>query len=96
MDSCSRYRMLDGENVVSNTTTADASTCLAANFTRVVVACSRFVYDRSEFSATLTTDLDLVCEGVERRHFLGSVMMMGLTLGSFLGGPLGEFSEGLR
>ena len=38
----------------------------------------------------LVQRLNLVCSNVERRHFLGSVMMMGLTLGSFLGGPIGE------
>ncbi len=52
--------------------------------------CSNFVYDSSEFSETLSTRLDLVCARVGMRHFLGSVMMVGLTLGSFLGGPLGD------
>jgi hypothetical protein len=48
------------------------------------------VYDRSEFESTLTTELDLVCDDVGRRHLLGSAMMLGLTLGSLIGGPLGE------
>ena len=47
------------------------------------------MYDRHEFQETISTKFNLVCDNVEKRHFLGSVMMMGLLVGSFLGGPLG-------
>ena len=43
------------------------------------------------FEETLTTKFNLVCDNVEKRHFIGSVMMLGLTIGSLLGGPLSEF-----
>ena len=46
--------------------------------------CSSFVYDQSEFSATLTTKLDLVCDKVNVRHSLGSIMMFGLLTGSLI------------
>ena len=52
--------------------------------------CSRFVYDHSEFVRTLTTELDLVCGAVAKRHFLDTVMMLGLLVGSLVAGPLGE------
>ena len=52
--------------------------------------CSSFVYDQSEFSATLTTKLDLVCDKVNVRHSLGSIMMFGLLTGSLIGGPLSD------
>ena len=66
-----------------------SDSCLASDFDRhSLTNCSQFVYDRSEFYETITTDLDLVCDNVEKRHFLGSVLMMGLTMGSMLGGPL--------
>ena len=56
----------------------------------LVQTCSKFVYDRSEFSATLTTKLDLVCDKVNVRHSLGSIMMLGLMTGSLIGGPLSD------
>ena len=52
--------------------------------------CSRYVYDTSEFSETLATKLDLVCDKVNVRHSLGSIMMLGLLTGSLLGGPLSD------
>lgn len=54
------------------------------------VKCSHYVYDRSEFSSTLTTELDLVCDKSNQRHFLGSIMMLGLMTGSLLGGPISD------
>ncbi len=64
--------------------------CVAADFTTTTVNCSRFVFDRSEFQRTLSTELSLVCSDVSKRHFVDTVMMMGLLLGSFIGGPLGN------
>ncbi|XP_059089923.1 organic cation transporter protein-like isoform X2 [Tigriopus californicus] len=79
-DECSMYQRLNGSSLV----------CSKDQFSKEPSSCSKFVYDRSEFPATITTELDLVCDQVQRRHFMGSVMMMGLTLGSLLGGPIGD------
>ena len=43
-----------------------------------------------KFGDTLTTELDLVCGQVAKRHFLDTVMMLGLLAGSLIAGPLGE------
>ena len=56
-----------------------------------VVPCDKFVYDKSVFIATLTTELDLVCEdGDSKQRLLGSMMMLGLLLGSCIGGWLSD------
>ena len=86
-DSCNMYGSRSGGENGSSI----AQKCNAAAFNpNTSIPCTDFVYDKSEFSSTLTTELDLVCDNVGKRHFLGSVMMMGLTLGSLLGGPIGE------
>ena len=54
------------------------------------VACSNYVYDRSEFSSTLATELDLICDNENKNHFLGTVIMMGFFTGSLLGGPISD------
>ncbi len=68
--------------------------CEAASFSHNdTYGCGgRFVFDRSRFEETLVTELGLVCQGGGRRHekFLGSVIMVGLMLGCFVGGPLGD------
>ena len=43
-----------------------------------------------KFGDTLTTELDLVCGEATKRHFLDTVMMLGLLAGSLIAGPLGE------
>ena len=43
-----------------------------------------------KFGDTLTTELDLVCGEATKRHFLDTVMMLGLLVGSLIAGPLGE------
>ena len=45
-----------------------------------------------KFGDTLATELDLVCGAVAKRHFLDTVMMLGLLAGSLIAGPLGELS----
>jgi hypothetical protein len=68
--------------------------CISKAFdTSRKVNCSKYVYDTSEFKETLTTELDLVCDKVDQRHALGSIMMLGLMTGSLLGGPLSNTSN---
>jgi len=70
--------------------TSDGATCLPGHFSHTAINCTEYIYDRSEFTETLTSELDLVCNEVGKRHLLGSIMMVGLTLGSLLGGPIGD------
>ena len=53
------------------------------------MSCTDFVFDRTEFPATLTTELDLVCDQEYKQHLLGTILMISLTFGSFFGGKLG-------
>ena len=48
--------------------------------------CTEWVYDRSIFTETISTEFDLVCSQNTFVSFLGTVYMMGLFFGSFLGG----------
>ncbi len=49
-----------------------------------------YVYDRSVFSETITTQLDLVCDDGFKVDLIGSILMVGLTVGCLVGGPLGD------
>ena len=53
-------------------------------FSPVLETCSSFVYDSSVFTSTLSTELDLVCDRSDQLNILGTVLMLGLTAGSFL------------
>ena len=62
----------------------DDGTCLAKNFdSNGLTTCTDgYVYDQSEFEETVTTQLDLVCDKDSQRLSLGSIMMLGLLIGS--------------
>ena len=64
-DSCHRFNYTG--------TDQDSSKCSADHFDRTtIVGCSsQFVYDKSEFLSTLTTELDLVCKKEPLRRLLG-------------------------
>ena len=55
-----------------------------------VLRCDQFVYDDSVFTETLTTKFDLVCDQESKRRLLGTLMMLGLLIGSLIGGPLSD------
>ena len=55
-----------------------------------ILPCETYIYDKSEFDETLTTKLDLVCEKGHKRRFLSTIMMIGLTIGSLIGGRLSD------
>lgn len=57
---------------------------------QTLVACHTFVYDHSLFPETLTTKLDLVCQQESKRRLLGTIMMLGLMIGSLIGGRLSD------
>ncbi len=48
------------------------------------------IYSDAEFTSTVATDFDLVCEGENKALFLGTVMMAGIMIGSALGGLVGD------
>ena len=69
--------------------------CVAENFKSSGnrsqgIICEEYVWDLSEFPETLTTKLGLVCEHQSQRRLLGSIMMVGLVIGSAVGGRVGD------
>ncbi len=67
-------------------------TCTKDDFSpnQTTLCQDEFVFDHSRYEATLVTDLNLVCNDRKYEKLLGSVMMAGLTVGCFVGGPLGD------
>ncbi len=51
---------------------------------------SGYVFDLSVFPATLATDESLVCDSQWQEQLLGTLMMLGLLVGSVLGGWLSD------
>ncbi len=79
-DSCSMYKI----KLEENGCTPDA---FDNNDT---IACDRFVYDNTYFDENLTTKFDLVCEMEYKAQLLGSVLVLGILIGSIFGGRLGD------
>ena len=77
-DPCSMYELI-------------GDSCKVESFNQSnVVPCQNYVYDTHNFEETLTTKLDLVCDQEPKRRFLSTIMMLGLMLGSLLGGWLSD------
>ena len=55
-----------------------------------IETCEAYVYDESIFPETLTTELDLVCDNDSKRRLLSTLMMLGLMLGSLIGGRISD------
>ena len=84
-DPCRRYELLN------ETLGLGQETCSAASFQNATaVKCDAYVYDTSVFTETLTTKFDLVCDNESRRRLLGTLMMLGLLIGSLIGGRLSD------
>ena len=80
-DPCKMYELLDEKTV----------TCAASSFNNLsIIGCNKWIYDTSEFTETLTTTSNLVCEDEWKRRFLGTLLMLGLLVGSIIGGRLGD------
>ena len=70
-------------------------TCAASSFDNSsIIKCNKFVYETFEFTETLTTKLNLVCDNESKRRLLGTLMMLGLLLGSLVGGRLPDRGHG--
>ena len=83
-DPCRMYEPVDPEGG-----------CVAENFKSsgnesLGIICEEYVWDLSEFPETLTTKLGLVCDRQSQRRLLGSIMMVGLLIGSAVGGRVGD------
>merc|ERR1719400_1382407 len=78
---CKRFEVVDDS----------VTTCAASSFnTSSTVSCEQWVYDTTEFVETLTTNSNLVCDDEWKRRLLGTLMMLGLLVGSIIGGRLGD------
>ena len=52
--------------------------------------CTSWIYDRKELDETMATEFNLVCDRKHLVGFLGSLFMLGLLLGSLLGGYVSD------
>ena len=65
--------------------------CIADNFiTNETESCKKYIFDNTYFDETLTTKFDLVCDNEHYRSLLGTIMILGLLVGSITGGRLGD------
>ena len=79
-DSCHRYN-----------SSQDQHTCDMQSFNQSsVVPCESFVYDTSVVIESFTTKFGLVCDMQYMQMILGVMVMTGLTIGSEIGGRLGD------
>ena len=80
-DPCKMYDTIDDST----------TTCSSPSFnTSSIINCNKWVYDTTEFTETLTTKEDLVCDDEWKRRLLGTLLMLGLLIGSVIGGRVGD------
>ncbi len=71
--------------------TSNLDSCSAYDFDNSKkVACEKFVYDDSQMTRTLVTDLNIVCDRNSLKSHLTTVLLVGLFFGSFVGGRIGD------
>ena len=79
-DQCRRYSINKEE-----------TSCKPESFNQTdIKLCTKFVYEKSVVIESLTTKFNLVCELEYQQMLLGSIVMFGLMIGSFLGGPMSD------
>ena len=49
-----------------------------------------YIFDHSIFSETITTEFELVCDHKSQYQFLGTILMFGILIGSFIGGLVAD------
>jgi hypothetical protein len=80
-DSCLAFEAINPEG-----------SCAKSNFNQsATVQCDSYVYDADVFQETVATLLDLVCEAENTKKLIGTVMMLGILVGSLIGGALGDY-----
>ena len=58
--------------------------CMKENFNKnVTEPCQEYIYDNTYFDETLSIKFDLVCDEESKRRLLGTLMMLGLLIGSW-------------
>ena len=83
-DACSMYAPTSRSNISS-------SNCSANSFNvEKIVKCDRYIFDTHYFDETLATKFGLVCENEYKRQLLDVIMMLGILIGSVVGGTLGD------
>ena len=83
-DPCNMFEYVNNDNQTTKTCNPE----LFVNSS--VIKCDQYVYDTSVFEETLTTKFDLVCDEESKRRLLGTLMMLGLLIGSLIGGRLSD------
>ena len=72
-DSCKQYARF---------TPDDTGSCQASDFnTSAIVACTDYVWDRSQWTESLTTINHLVCGNDALKKFSGTILVLGLLVG---------------
>ncbi|XP_052827138.1 organic cation transporter protein isoform X3 [Octopus bimaculoides] len=66
--------------------------------TEETIACKSWVYDKSDFTATAATDMNLVCGKADKIPFINMIFMAGMFTASFIFGLLSDcgFDESPR
>ena len=83
-DACSMYAPTSQSNISS-------SNCSANSFNvEKIVKCDHYIFDTYYFDETLATKFGLVCENEYKRQLLDVIMMLGILIGSVVGGTLGD------
>ena len=69
-----------------------SGSCSADNFDRTnhTECMNGYIYDHSDFSETIATKLNLVCGDQSHNKFLGTILMLGLLIGSIIGGVVAD------
>ncbi len=69
----------------------NASNFVETNYPALDKCVHGYVYDDGVFSETITSKFDLVCDDKYKEQFLSTLMMLGLLVGSAMGGWLGDY-----
>ncbi|XP_052827134.1 organic cation transporter protein isoform X1 [Octopus bimaculoides] len=59
--------------------------------TEETIACKSWVYDKSDFTATAATDMNLVCGKADKIPFINMIFMAGMFTASFIFGLLSDW-----
>ena len=72
-------------------TEESTNTCTRTSFNHSSIQkCKKWVYDTKEFTETLTSKSNLICDDEWKRRLLGTLLMLGLLIGSIIGGRVGD------
>ena len=88
-DGCKKFQSIsvsEGKSPLSS----DSDLCNVRYFINETKPCTDYIFDNTYFDETLTTKLDLVCENESKRNFLGTILILSMLFGSFIGGRIGD------